>query len=376
VLSWIICAKRPLQTIEVQYAWAVKDSEDELDETAIPDVEDMLSACCGLVVIDKESEIIRLVHYTVQEYFQDTLTRWFPTAHLDIASTCISYLLFKDFSGGPVRTFEEARVRLKKPLFTYAVDYWGYHTSTCSSCNPQLLDLLTNSEWVSMVVQLCAMFSKIRERSWLLEDSSLSLEYLSPSQNAFHMVGVYRLNNLVTVLLANAEDIDPDQRDNRGKTPLIWASEYGHTNVVETFLSDSRVDPNRQDNEGREPLHWAAGNGNTDVVKTLLSNGRMDPDRKDREGRTPLNWAARNGHTEVVKTLLSDGRVEPNRQDNIGRTALSWAAQNGHTEVVKTLLRDGRVDPRRQDNSGRAALSWAILRRHAQVIKAISDWRI
>ena len=148
VLSWIICAKRPLKTIEVQYAWAVKDSEDELDETAIPDAEDMLSVCCGLVVIDKESEIIRLVHYTVQEYFQDTLARWFPTAHLDIANTCISYLSFKDFSGGPVRTFEEARVRLKKPLFTYAVDYWGYHTSTCSSCNPQLLDLLTNSEWV------------------------------------------------------------------------------------------------------------------------------------------------------------------------------------------------------------------------------------
>ena len=38
VLSWIICAKRPLKTKEVQYAWAVKDSEDELDETAIPDV--------------------------------------------------------------------------------------------------------------------------------------------------------------------------------------------------------------------------------------------------------------------------------------------------------------------------------------------------
>jgi hypothetical protein len=34
---------------------------------AIPDAEDMLSVCCRLVVIDKESEIIRLAHYTVQE---------------------------------------------------------------------------------------------------------------------------------------------------------------------------------------------------------------------------------------------------------------------------------------------------------------------
>ena len=66
MLFWIICAKRPLKTTDVQYAWAVKDSEDMFDETAIPDVEDMLSACCGLVVIDKESEVIRLAHYTVQ----------------------------------------------------------------------------------------------------------------------------------------------------------------------------------------------------------------------------------------------------------------------------------------------------------------------
>jgi len=112
VLSWIICAKRPLKTIDVQYAWAVKDGEDELDETAIPDAEDMLSACYGLVVIDKKSEIIRFVHYTVQEYFQDTLTRWFPTAHIDIANACVLYLSFKGFSGGPVRTREEARERL------------------------------------------------------------------------------------------------------------------------------------------------------------------------------------------------------------------------------------------------------------------------
>jgi hypothetical protein len=143
--------------IEVQYAWAAKNSLNKLDETAIPDAEDILSACYGLVVIDKESEVIRLAHYTVQEYFQDALTRWFPNAHRDIANTCVSYLSFEDFSGGPVKTHEEGRERLEKPLFTYAVDYWGHHTSVGSFCTPQLLDLI-NPEWVSMVVQLSDIF--------------------------------------------------------------------------------------------------------------------------------------------------------------------------------------------------------------------------
>ena len=60
----------------------------------------------------KKSEIIRLVHFTGQEYFQDTLNRWFPRAHFDIANTCVSYLSFKDSSGGPVRAYEKARERL------------------------------------------------------------------------------------------------------------------------------------------------------------------------------------------------------------------------------------------------------------------------
>jgi len=90
VLSWTVCAKLPQKTTDVQHAWAVKDSENKrLEEAAISDAEDMLSACCGLAVIDKESEIIRLVHSTVQEYFQDTLTRWFPNVHLDIVNICV-----------------------------------------------------------------------------------------------------------------------------------------------------------------------------------------------------------------------------------------------------------------------------------------------
>ena len=64
VLSWITCAKRPLTTIELQHAIAVEIDEAELDEDNLPGIEDMVTVCAGLVAIDKESDIIRLVHYT------------------------------------------------------------------------------------------------------------------------------------------------------------------------------------------------------------------------------------------------------------------------------------------------------------------------
>jgi hypothetical protein len=74
VLSWIAYAKRPLTTLELQHALAIVVGESELDEDNLPEIEDMVSACAGLVTIDKESDIIRLIHYTTQEYFERTQT--------------------------------------------------------------------------------------------------------------------------------------------------------------------------------------------------------------------------------------------------------------------------------------------------------------
>ena len=49
VLSWIICAKRPLTTLELRHALAVEVGETKLNEHNLPEIEDMVSVCAGLV---------------------------------------------------------------------------------------------------------------------------------------------------------------------------------------------------------------------------------------------------------------------------------------------------------------------------------------
>jgi hypothetical protein len=71
-LSWITCAKRPLITSELQHALAVNINDAEIDRENLRDIEDIVSVCAGLVTVDKESNVIRLVHYTTQEYFERT----------------------------------------------------------------------------------------------------------------------------------------------------------------------------------------------------------------------------------------------------------------------------------------------------------------
>ena len=61
ILSWISYALRPLTWKELQCALAVGKHESEVDEENLPDKALLTSLCAGLVMIDQNSKIIRLV---------------------------------------------------------------------------------------------------------------------------------------------------------------------------------------------------------------------------------------------------------------------------------------------------------------------------
>jgi hypothetical protein len=129
VLTWITLAKRPLTTAELCCALAVELGEAELDPENKPDVDDIVSVCAGLVVVDQESAIIRLVHYTTQEYFERISSRLNPDGQLRIAETCLTYLSFSVFESGSCATDEEFEERLRQhELLDYAAKYCGEHT--------------------------------------------------------------------------------------------------------------------------------------------------------------------------------------------------------------------------------------------------------
>ena len=82
----------------------------------------MLSVCAGLVTIDDGSSIIRLVHYTAQEYFQQTLKSWVPNAYSDVAKVCLEYLLYDVLAVGACETHDALKERLReddKVLLSY-----------------------------------------------------------------------------------------------------------------------------------------------------------------------------------------------------------------------------------------------------------------
>jgi hypothetical protein len=147
VLLWITCAKRPLSTLELRHALAVEIGQCELDQENLPEAEDMVSVCAGLVTVDEESDVIRLVHYTTQEYFERTQTSWFPDAQTIVTRTCVTYISFDAFESGFCLTDEEFEERLRlNPFYDYAARNWGHHARATSTQAEQLILDFLNSK--------------------------------------------------------------------------------------------------------------------------------------------------------------------------------------------------------------------------------------
>lgn len=76
VLFWIVCAKRSLTILELQQIYATQDLPDDtaLEEDDLPDADVLTSVCGGLIMVDNDSQTVRLVHYTAQQYFEQFQT--------------------------------------------------------------------------------------------------------------------------------------------------------------------------------------------------------------------------------------------------------------------------------------------------------------
>ncbi|KAI1847677.1 hypothetical protein JX265_013937 [Neoarthrinium moseri] len=353
---------RLLSSAEMLHALAIHPNTTAIDTNYCPSINMIMSICAGLVIVDEESHTVRLVHYTTQEYFDKTRATWFTDAQERITESCVTYLSYEIFDGY-CETDEDFEKRLVTyPFYSYASHEWSHHAGAASG-RQVIVDFLKNERRVQASSQ--ALLSK----KWWSGDSGYS-QRIPKGTTGLHLASRFGLTD-ATPGLCTIDDVD--KSDSYGQTPLSWAAECGHAEVVKLLLETKKVEVNSKDNDGRTPLSWAAKYGHAQVVKLLLETKQVEVDSKDNNGQTPLSWAAECGHAEVVKLLLETKEVEVNSKDNDGRTPLSWAAEYGHAQVVKLLLKAKEVEVNSKDNDGQTPLSWAAECGHAEVVKLLLE---
>ncbi|KAI1455233.1 ankyrin repeat protein [Annulohypoxylon moriforme] len=398
VIAWITCAKRPLRTLELQHGLAVEAGDTDIDQDNIREIEMIRSVCAGLVIVDEESEVVRLVHYTAQEYFDERQENLFQVEKASLLRACVTYLSFNTFKRGLYPHDAKAKAAsqmMMGPKSGVSPIFWKRE--------------ITPSHGVpgyGFGIHIAALFG--------LEEAVMELIKRGQDPNISDSYGRTALacaadggHYTVVKLLLATEGVNPDSRGKcrasgysktRGGgwegmypyserlfvdewysercvgTPLLYAARNGEVEIVRILLEDPRVDPNARDHIfGVTPLWYASAAGHENVVKLLLGKPSVDPDSRDDQGdcMSPLSIASWRGHKSVVKLLLATEGVDPDSYDGCEQTPLGRAAWKGHEEIVDLLLEDERVNPNAKDARDFTPIILAAMEGHEGIVKLL-----
>uniref|UniRef100_A0A8D2D8I3 Regulatory factor X associated ankyrin containing protein n=1 Tax=Sciurus vulgaris TaxID=55149 RepID=A0A8D2D8I3_SCIVU len=122
--------------------------------------------------------------------------------------------------------------------------------------------------------------------------------------------------------------------DERGFTPLIWASAFGEIETVR-FLLEWGADPHILAKERESALSLASMGGYTDIVGLLLERD-VDINIYDWNGGTPLLYAVRGNHVKCVEALLARGADLTTEADS-GYTPMDLAVALGYRKVQQVI---------------------------------------
>ncbi|KAL8918574.1 MAG: hypothetical protein Q9172_005364 [Xanthocarpia lactea] len=303
-LRWVAYTYRPLRVKALLEALAIEPGETDLDLEAIPPMGLILDVCAGLLIFDEQSEAVRLVHHTAQDYYNALGKSALQEAHASVARDCLTYLSYdciqdpgprpdrsaassiteKESVGGRIsdgeciveeclseKSSNQAIVGQKFShersyhFLTYASAFWGLHVVA----GPE----------TSLIIEI-EKFLVCNSRVKFYTPGDYDRWYpLAPRDLRFHpgcMIAAYF--GLIETLKRLLRDPD---------------------HILKQFYND-------WPHAGWYALHFAACNDQTTAVEVLLDVG-ADIETRTSFGETPLHVAALHGSLAVARALVDRG---------------------------------------------------------------------
>ena len=334
VLSWITHTRRPLSVEELRHGLAVEyDDDDEPDEEFDPEnllsPRSLVDVCAGLVVIDPRSQIIRLVHYTTQEFFNKERLHLFEDAENDISTACLTYLSYNAFTEFSNESLISETLRLY-PFLAYAALNWVLHISSIepsAAAWSKAVLYVNNLErmlFSSMILRKLLLrsrsYSRLTKDAIRVRLAPLPLECASECGQLL----------LVKFILDNAEGSEAAL-----DSSLHCASAEGHALVVKTLI-ESGAKAASLSSDSSSTLLKACKGGHVEVARLLVENG-ANANTPDRWMWTPLHYATHGSHSALVAFLIGNGS-NPNAQTPLGMTPCHLAASRGDIKTVKIFI--------------------------------------
>ncbi|KAF7504496.1 hypothetical protein GJ744_002176 [Endocarpon pusillum] len=411
-LRWVVYAQRPLTVEELRHALAAEEMTNLMADSELDDLDVILSACANLLEvtdIDRWSQIVRPIHYSVKEFI--TLT-W--NVHVQgrllnaqhemyqiqalLSETCISYLQSTLITAKPCENSYLLRARLEQhPFLWYAARSFDIHL-TQSSSQKEAIQLTINmlqqpGSFLSSMLQVRRVshelgvsqtpdpykdfdpFTRAVDATMVIFSTRLyDLQEFNTYWNTaqlpatlLHSACSAGLTKAVSHLLHTG--CKADAEDSNGTRPLYHAASAGYADIVEILL-DNHAHVTAQGGYYGNALQGASAEGYEKVVQMLLDKG-ADVNAQGGFYGNALQAASSGGHEKVVQMLLDKG-ADVNAQGGFYGNALQTASTEGHEKVVQMLLDKG-ADVNAQGGHYGNALQAASSGGHEKVIQMLLD---
>ena len=385
-LTWTVHARRPLHLNEFNHALSIKAGMTEIDEDEIQDGEMFVSECAGLVVIEKGSLLVRLVHETAQDYFgrarSDPIL---PGAARFVAEACVSYLLLDAMAQNAQASAAQLACRIDEfPFLRYSARYWGAHVSSAiddDRIKAQVLELLGDPSKLSSSVDVLSLpdqpdLGAMDIQEFWRPQYQDSTYHAYPEATPLCMAAYFGLVTEAKYLLSTNSQL-LEERCSQGRLPLHYAAGNGHLDMVE-FLISNDADVNAGDAHGVTPLHLAADGYSPQVVAALIqAKAEINPrtrsinEHSDWSNSTPLHWAATEGRSENAKVLLDAG-ADIEAGNAWHRTPLFLATRQSRLDVMELLIERGANVNAERDGRG-TPICWASENGHLDAAKRLYE---
>ncbi|TFK21950.1 ankyrin [Coprinopsis marcescibilis] len=351
IFLWLLYAKRSLTIKELQVAVAICPRTGKFHVNRMVCVRRLASVCGGLVAIDRESDTVRIIHYTACDVLKEMFPIGHPYPHSVITSACIQLLMdhsYNDYPTSHADVWDFEKSRLLQPLLDYAYLYWASHSKDCSILPPIVFEFIKKCWRYPLVLP---------HYSWI-----------DFSTHPIHIAALYGFPELMHILiqdggrLCRAQRSGFDIRTEGESTALILATSRGEFEVVNVLLNrpchdkTTGTNVNLGDMSGTTALHCASSYGHDRIVRRLLQVPSIEVNSQDMIGNTPLIYASLHGNDAVVEALLEFDGIDANLRGNCQCTALYHAATRGREAALRLLLQVDEIDVNSRNLKGETAL--------------------
>ncbi|KAF6753252.1 hypothetical protein DFP72DRAFT_427244 [Ephemerocybe angulata] len=269
---WILYAKEGLSPEDLQHALTFSYENKKFVEDDSVSIPVLLSICCGLVTVeDKENwllgkrKVIRLIHYSTQEFMKGLIFSHLPKPHDLLAVTSVAcvethleMLTTAVRRNAALVASPKMIATRQRPLLHYALFNWGHHAKIC------------DDQWI-LSPSIPSFLSRHGTYA-LVNHCHDDLPILSEVSGGLQLAVAYDLVNLIS------SRTFPYYPTHGTKTPFHVAAQYGKTAALRALL-ENYSGVHVKDEVGRTPLHHCVvgdSKREPEVVRQLLNLSSSD----------------------------------------------------------------------------------------------------